>query len=239
MVFILALYFNLEQKIVGVDPRYNTFLISILNSSAYQFPSNLKFLTWNYDLQFELAYQKLLDDHTDSLQYSKFNKNENSWKKEEFNSIKINGSCNMIDKSFGSFYHLIKNISSDKVDLEDIDWALKYGFCHIKNRREFSSARVNINFAWYNDTDKLNKIAALHDTTEVLVVIGYSFPFFNRDVDRKIIRSMFRLKKIYIQDLYPNDIVNRFLSILPNWKKQEIEIIPINTAEEFFLPPEL
>jgi hypothetical protein len=239
LVFILAFYFSIEQKIVGVDPRYNTFLISILDSSAYSFPPNLKFLSWNYDLQIETAYQNLLYSSDNDLDYNRFNTNEREWHKKEFTSIKINGSCNVFDRTARRFYNLIGNLHTDNIDLQDIDWALKYGFCDIKNRRRFYDARVNINFAWYNDPDTLNKISELHSETEVLVVVGYSFPFFNREVDRKIIRSMSKLKKIYIQDLFPNDIVNRFLSILPDWKKLGIEIIPVNTAEEFFLPPEL
>lgn len=239
LVFILAVYFNVEQKLVGVDPRYNTFLISILNSSAYEFPENLKFLSWNYDLQFEVAYYKLLEEHQGILNYSLFNTPERNWEKEKFSSIKINGSCNVVDYYYRSFYNLISGVTTTDANVSDMEWALQYGFHKIKSRLRGFEARVNINFAWYKDLSILNKISGLHSETEVLVVIGYSFPFFNRDVDREIIRAMNSLKKIYIQDLYPDNIVSRFLSILPDWKKRGIEIITINTVDEFFLPPEL
>lgn len=236
LTFFLALYFNIEQKLVGVDPRYNTFLISLLNSSVYHFPKNLKFMSWNYDLQFEIAYSKLLERDGNDLNYSFFNTEERDWSKENFSSIKINGSCNLAD-SFSAFYNLVSNLASDEVNRSDFDNALLFGFSEIKNRRGNFRSRININFAWYNDLK--DKIAELHNQTEVLVVIGYSFPFFNRDVDRRIIRAMSNLKTIYIQDVEPENIVSRFLSILPDWKSRGIEIITINTVDEFFLPPEL
>jgi hypothetical protein len=37
--------------------------------------------------------------------------------------------------------------------------------------------------------------------TEQVVVIGYSFPFFNRQTDREIFGSMANLTKIYVQDM--------------------------------------
>jgi hypothetical protein len=239
LIYILAIYFNLEQKLVGNDPRYDTFLISILDSSAYQFPENVKFLSWNYDLQFELAYNKLIDRTGGFLEFERFNTRTRNWEKNKFTSVKINGSCNVVSGSFGDLCVLVKNLHLSNSSKDDIDWALSYGIHKIKNGNRGFQGRVNIDFAWYKDSESLSKIAELHNETEVLVVVGYSFPFFNREVDRKIIRAMNNLKTIYIQDLYPENIVTRFLSILPDWKKRGIEIIPINSVDEFFLPPQL
>lgn len=236
LIFILALYFNIEQKLVGNDPRYDTFLISILNSSARTFPKNLKFLSWNYDLQFEIAYHRLLESNGSILDFSRFNTNSDYWEKNQFTSIKINGSCNV--KEHG-LYSLTENILSKESSNDDIAWAFQYGIHKIKNRNSSYPGYVNIDFAWDQGRDTLSKIAELHNETEILVVIGYSFPFFNRDVDRKIIRAMSKLKTIYIQDLNPSNIVTRFLSILPDWQKKGIEIISVNTVDEFFLPPQL
>jgi hypothetical protein len=47
------------------------------------------------------------------------------------------------------------------------------------------------------------------------------------------------LRKIYIQDKFPNNIKTRFLSILPDWEVKKIQIIPVEDITEFFLPPEL
>lgn len=239
LVYILAFYFNLEQKLLGNDPRYDTFLISILDSSAYQFPGNLKFLSWNYDLQFEIAYRNLIERRDGLLDFELFNTRKHNWEKNRFTSTKINGSCNVIDGSFDDLYFLMNNIHVIEPSNNDIDYTLAYGIHKIKNRNSSFPGRVNINFAWYANHTLLDEMADLHSQTEILVVIGYSFPFFNREIDRKIIQAMSSLKTIYIQDLNPENIATRFLSILPDWKKRNIEIIPINSIDEFFLPPQL
>ena len=238
LIFFLALFFNIEQKIVGTDPRYYTFLISILDSSAHSFPDNLKFLSWNYDLQLEMSYSDLTDTNIDELDFGQFNRGERYWEKDKFTSIKINGSCTSKGR-FDDAYSLIKNIRNPIPSNDDIDFILQFGCINVRQRVRIFDTQINIDFAWYKDLETLSKICELHSETQILTVIGYSFPFFNREVDRKIIRSMEKLQKIYIQDKFPDNIATRFLSILPDYKKKGIEIIPINTIDEFFLPPEL
>jgi hypothetical protein len=238
LAFFLAFYFNIEQKLAGTDPRYNTFLISILDYSAQSFPNNLKFLSWNYDLQLEMAYSDLLDRRITELDFGYFNTSDRYWEKSKFTSVKINGSCTCKGR-FDDAFPLVNNIRDRKPEIGDIDFSLQYGLLHIKNRQRVYDTNVNIDFAWYKESNFIANISEIYDETQVLVVIGYSFPFFNREVDRKIIRAMYGLRKIYIQDLYPDNIISRFLSILPDYKKRNIEIIPINSVDEFFLPPEL
>jgi len=238
IAFFLALYFNIEQKISGTDPRYTTFLASILDSSADSFPNNLKFLTWNYDLQFEIEYDNLLEEKSQFLNFAKFNCPEMVWDKNKFSSIKLNGSCNFIDdqkRLIGLTYNIKDSIPAN----EDLDLAMIYAYTAVRGHSVKYEFKVNIDFAWNKDDKYIDKVSELHNETEILVVIGYSFPFFNRKIDRKIIRSMNSLKKIYVQDLNPNNIVSRFLSILPDWQKRNIEIISVDTVDEFFLPPEL
>jgi len=67
------------------------------------------------------------------------------------------------------------------------------------------------NFAWERDENFSDKHAghannlrqAIHiaQNTQVLVVIGYSFPVFNRAVDRQLFAEMPHLSKVYIMDL--------------------------------------
>ena len=122
---------------------------------------------------------------------------------------------------------------------QDLDFALAFGYLHVKQGKEIYDCKININFAWFQDRAFINKLSEIYGLTDTLVVIGYSFPFFNREVDRKIIRSMPKLKKIYIQDYAPLNIKSRFLSILPDWQDRGIQIIPVDDVNEFFLPPEL
>jgi len=73
--------------------------------------------------------------------------------------------------------------------------------------------------------------------TMILVVIGYSFPFFNRDVDRLIIGEMKNLLKVYIQDPYAADVKETFQAI--NDRIDPNMIIPLDNTKQFLLPPEL
>lgn len=238
LIFSLALYFNIEQKISGLDPRYDTFLVSILNSHSYSFPDNLKFLSWNYDLQMETAHEKIINRGSLDLSFYLFNSDRNDLQKDKFTSIKLNGSSNVLGQ-FRDSFPLVKNLLRDNFVKEDLDFPLQYAFLHVKQGIRVYQSRVNLNFAWYHDRELVNKIIEYYSGTEILVVVGYSFPFFNREVDRKIVRSMTNLKKIYIQDCVPENIKSRFLSILPDWREKKIELISVDDVTEFFLPPEL
>jgi hypothetical protein len=238
LIFFLALYFNIEQKISGLDSRYDTFLVSILNSNSYSFPDNLKFLSWNYDLQMEAAHEKIINRGSHDLSFYLFNSERSDLTKNKFTSIKLNGSSNFLGR-FRDLFPLVKNILTDSFLKEDLDFPLQYAFLHVKQRLRVYEGSINLNFAWYHDNELVNKIIENYNETDILVVVGYSFPFFNREVDRKIIRAMTNLKKIYIQDCVPENIKSRFLSILPDWKERKIEIISVDDISEFFLPPEL
>lgn len=239
LIFCLAVYFNLEQKLTGVDPRYDTFLVSILDSSFFKFPNNLKFLSWNYDLQMEAAHELIGSENSEDIGFRTFNDIFPELQTNEFVSIKLNGSCNYADSWKRNFRSLVKRILSKEIQHDDIDLALQLGYVEIKKASRIIDGGVSLNFAWHQDNERLQKICSLYSKTNVLVVIGYSFPFFNRKIDREIIRGMEKLKTIYIQDKIPNNIKTRFLSILPDWKLKGIDIIPVEDTSEFFLPPEL
>lgn len=74
----------------------------------------------------------------------------------------------------------------------------------------------HFNFAWENDSRYFHKYSGhaknietaemIAAETEILVVIGYSFPVFNREIDVLIFNRMRNLKKVYIQDKNPDRI---------------------------------
>lgn len=57
-----------------------------------------------------------------------------------------------------------------------------------------------INYAWERPDEVKSEINRLLAKTTHLVLIGYSFPVFNREIDRQILAAP-NLEKIYIQDL--------------------------------------
>lgn len=94
----------------------------------------------------------------------------------------------------------------------------------------------SIFFAWEEgEIPKTTRITAKECTNEtrILTIIGYSFPTFNRVIDKEIIDNMTHLEKVYIQA--PEDSINsvaqRFKAIKP---KVNVELL--TGTDEFFIP---
>ena len=73
--------------------------------------------------------------------------------------------------------------------------------------------------------------------TEELVIIGYSFPYVNRVIDKDLIGSMLSLKNVFIQDPYINE--KRFNLIkrrIHEFNNNEPDVEHIDDAQEFYIP---
>ena len=101
-----------------------------------------------------------------------------------------------------------------------------------------------LNFAWEDVNHKNSTIKLAKDNlkdTVILVVIGYSFPSYNLEIDKEIITNMGYLEKIYIQTSNKDhDEVKRSVeSIHPEYKDLDISVIISNNTDTFLIPPEL
>jgi hypothetical protein len=54
-----------------------------------------------------------------------------------------------------------------------------------------------------------------------LVVIGYSFPVFNREIDNRLIGKMAKLTKVYIQDANPERIKSTMVNAFERFQETE------------------
>lgn len=233
----LSAYFMLEQIFNKTDKRYDAFLASLLGEEANDLPSNVCILSWNYDCQFELAYSEYyrhggLNDLENQLHfYHKTTGNVNYHDDKQFNIIKLNGSAFMYDLS-----------TRDAID----PFFNQGGMREIARVASICQNTGNngcaLSFAWEQSlpwfTDRIqNNIA----DAETLVVIGYSFPYFNRTVDKFLFQSMPNLKTIYIQDIVTAPIEQSVANLLtPSQTKiNKTKIEPRNQTQQFFLPPEL
>lgn len=236
---ILSAFFIYEQLIHPVDRRYDTFFASILNSSSTDFIGDINILSWNYDFQFEKAYS--IYSQTNSLRSNQailnvnFPLNDRFRSKNGFNLFKLNGTVGLYSSSNREYYPIYDDVV--KVDTR--------GFFDdfIKSYTHYLHLSQNLNstlmFAWdREETEYFNKVVEYIKETNILVVVGYSIPFFNRKIDKKNINSMIKsLSKIYIQDIYPNDVESSLRGILEPGHR--CEIIPIKNVKSFFIPPEL
>ena len=69
-----------------------------------------------------------------------------------------------------------------------------------KHLEDPSQYEPDINFAWEQSEIYIDrKVKPITSIADILIVIGYSFPFFNRATDRRLLNQMKGLKKVYIQ----------------------------------------
>lgn len=227
-----------------IEKRYGSFIAAIAkirheiiekeltveeksNWIGIELNNDIKILSWNYDLQFELNLQRLfLNKKIHFIQFSfqifpnettLFENEKLSIDRSKFSMVKLNG--NAIWNEFA--YHQPRKYTATIFDSnslvknndELLGYYLEQYRLSIFNSNELLSI---FNFAWESDnnfTDKytghsknLEMAELIAAETEILVVIGYSFPIFNREMDNRLFKKMGKLEKVYIQDKYPEKI---------------------------------
>lgn len=236
-----SVYFVIEHFLNPPDPRYDAFYASILNRGIRDFPSNVRILSWNYDMQFESAFTEYIDNPEVGLGTAVLNIVSKfqypNLGNDKFNILKLNGSTVLMQFNGRSHYHFFSRFQNS-LDIETLSTAVRnYANLRLANGDGFSG----MSFAWEKTGSEENDII-LHakkqtEDTSVLVVIGYSFPYFNREIDRKIIRNMNQLQKVYFQAPDAPNILERFLSVRDDISAENL-ITRVNT-DQFLLPSEL
>ena len=253
---LLSLYFKTEQLINRPDGRYDTFLASVLQKNdkgKLRISDEITILTWNYDSQFEIAYKEYLSAgdyqedidfperlgvciHSNIADFIKPHSFEDDGARQIF---KLNGSASFIgDYSMGHYYQY----KGGKITLQRMKDLLKiYAAPYYPDG---SPKKSMLNFAWeYEKTPEyINLLDNSISGAESLVIIGYTFPFFNREVDTFLFRLLRGpLRNIYIQDPNANNLKEVVLNTIHNSGGifAATNIHAINNTDQFFLPPEL
>lgn len=230
---VLCAFFIWEQLDHAVDQRYDTFFANVLSQRNLYFPQNISVISWNYDSQFELAY----NFYTKNGRFPVFDKNkDDEWQQlPEYGCVfKVNGSA-----TYGNF-SVVNEILKDTELPMDIQLIIFYGDSKADTSSMGFQFTPHLSFAWEpteNQTKLMEYIKQTTQDTISVVVIGYSFPFFNRDVDREILGSMPNLQTIYIQDPNAEAIEQSLRAVLP--KDAKIKFENRKNCEQFFLPSEL
>ena len=98
---------------------------------------------------------------------------------------------------------------------------------YLKNNELKDNFKNHLSFAWEHDTNSsfYKQLKNAVSDTEILVVIGYSFPFFNRKIDKLILEDFMgnSLRKVYFQATDAENLKERFLSI--NNKIKDVELV--------------
>ena len=234
----LITFLNYEQMFNAPDSRYDSFLASILQTDTHSFPDDISVLSWNYDTQFEIAYHEYRQDIQSIRNLSEILKVYDKKREDKdaidrtlqpvkgFSIIKLNGSIALEDDSF-----------FDKTNVKKVE-----SLCITYEK--MTEENCPLSFAWEAPRGAfINRVEERIKDATYLVIIGYSFPFFNREIDRQLFKRMPNLKTIYIQDSKADTVKQSLRSALSpfhiaNGLLNKIEPIPINETQ-FFLPPEL
>lgn len=229
--YLLSTFFIIEQTIHPFDKRYDTFFANILNEYG-DIPDNIYIMTWNYDCQLNLAIR----ENSNSLLYV-YEPSDNLSHTDKAKVFKINGTAGYHNAGI-----LVPRDLTEKEKISLIKRIFRQ-YVAIADRAFQSDGSLYLHFAWENNVFE-NESPHLFNqikNADVLVVIGYTFPFFNRRIDRQIFSNMPNLNKIYIQDPNAESIKDFIGSVLTEEQRSTLlhGIKIIKNVSNFFLPPEL
>lgn len=229
---VLCVFFVWVQFNSRTDLRYDTFLANILQMNLY-FPKEISVISWNYDSQFEIAY-KYYSANGNLPIYEK-NVDGGFPELKDFGRIfKVNGSANIGD--FNVVNTIIKDVNVHPM-IQLIEY---YGHLYADTSAMGFQFRSHLSFAWETSEKQNLLMGAIEQTTadtETVVVIGYSFPFFNREIDRAIFAGMPNLKTVYIQDPNPDAVEPSLKAVIPEGINVKIEYQ--KDCTQFYLPKDL
>ena len=265
--FLLKQFFNTDKPI-QLDERYGDWLRNIVpDRKQEKFANNIRCLTWNYDMQMELAYYQYFPKESpvtpceiiNAFSYPQpFRKVANPSQL----GIHLNGivlpTKNLqftedepLYKHFvgviAELFHTTDGQNHAKNKFSPSGWGSKF----LKKLLDISQ-HYTLQFHWdrhtYNpygmdpvfDRTELEKAIVEHKILEnaaCVVVVGYSFPGCNGNMDRKILRSLKnRPVKIYIQDPEAKAVRERIIQQFEWPEEYQNRIIPITGTSSFFIP---
>lgn len=215
-----------------IDKRYFA-LLSVLLEGGNKVPKlnkNVSFLTWNYDLQLESSFESFLPNESPSMEHINENLNfmnlPNCENRKEI--IHLNGFR-------GNFRY--ENKFYETVEKKHLNSLEEYLYHLLDNFKQFRETDYlnSIKYSWELDsTTKQNALKIIKETN-ILVIIGYSFPAFNRKIDSELIKEFEKnnlYRKVYYQDPMGNsDLIKLLFSESTN-----VEFI--KNSSQFHIPHE-
>jgi hypothetical protein len=196
-------------------------------------------LSWNYDCQFEKAYNAFSNAGSLRSNQAMLNVNfcggDRFLQNQKLSIFKLNGTAGFINLSYRDY----DPIHDELILKSKRDFFVKainlYGYSKMRNTGIGSS----LSFAWDNENDEFyEKVVSSISGSRILVIIGYSIPFFNRRIDRKLLHSISdSVKVVYVQDLNPQNVIDNLSSLWPEGKVPPVKVV--SSVDQFYVPPQL
>lgn len=232
---------NVSKIKKDFDYRYDSFLASILKHDMQNelvIPNNINFISWNYDFQLEKAFMNFSEG---SLADAMIRLNVIGTPQETFTRdasyshlIKLNGTGGFLtENSFNKLF----DFSKDELDHQSFEMfkdiltadrsVYKNGIRFSWEKNKFSNTAIDL------ASEKIKK-------SDIIIIIGYSFPYFNREIDKKVFTPLESKHpnsyKFYIQapDSDITSIAKRFDGVWPN---ANVEFF--TELDQFLIPNEM
>lgn len=247
---LIDLYLSIEQFNNGIDPRYDAFFAALLKeeNNSIVLPENIRIISWNYDLQIELSLGSLLQSYNTMQLEERIGIYPPSMRSthSNYSIIKLNGTAmgwlfendKFNKRTFDPKKYKAKFLSHDRDEMLKTLILDYFENNYLSNPDQIRIP--SILFSWEKDSIAQNArhyALQVMNNTDFLIIIGYSFPTFNRSVDRELLKSLRPLKHIYIQS--PEESIEgveqRLVSLI-GMKPQNYHQIP--ETDEFYIPYE-
>ncbi len=226
-----------------IDSRYKSLVSNCMRKSLQGIPkldANINFVSWNYDNQLEKAFSLFyksplnLSELNDHIRFLPDNKDYFSNNR----ILHLNGVSNFWIKEDQNLDRIFQ--SDDEISIESIIRRIS----EIYRPANFNKCTSLINYAWDDNTSKLQEAKRIFKETDILVIIGYSFPTFNRALDSEFLSGEKNsFDKIIYQDPNANrellDLFDiKFRNSIGNIVKENGHLKIVNQPEQFYIPPE-
>ena len=248
----LSVYFLLVQEPTRRDIRYDGFIASLIDEKTGRLP-NINVLSWNYDAQFEFAIADYVPKHDKLASITAFLNERNKVFKmnpfisdDRFALVKLNGTAFFEQTKSGTTLQF-GNYRGDYWD--GIPDNSKYEiFEDFLAHAEYENGpyECGLSYAWEHyatlEEEFFDDLKQKLANTETLVVIGYSFPYVNRQVDRMLFEYMPQLQTIYIQDRNFLEVEERLQAVTYSVYKRPFphdHIHSTDNCSQFLIPNEL
>jgi hypothetical protein len=218
-----------------IDRRYITLLAAILEARTQtniQIKKNIRFVTWNYDLQLEYAFKSFSHDQ---LSWDHIFRNL-SFRPKDGTSRPLE-ICHL--NGYHGFY-LTENKEQHFLDLttsQDVKEIVnELSFIQTSQTHQQLNLTNHINYAWESNEiafETREEAKRIFSETDILIIVGYSFPNFNKEIDVQLFDQLKgRKTKLYYQD--PNASIS-FISQLVDTNECEVICQP-DKLDTFILP---
>lgn len=216
-----------------IDPRYFSLLSVLLDRNENEritLDFSLNFLSYNYDLQLESALCEMLDlKDNDKFRYQNLNSAYPFNRSQGFQNnriIHLNGHEGFRYDDSGRDFEIFTELHSHN------ERSFFATIANIIQKNEIEEAGSDIRYAWEMDEGKMERAKQILSETNHLIIIGYSFPSFNRRIDRELLQALPLNADITYQDKnHQSEVLESIVN------EENVELIEYKSeVDQFFVP---